>query len=109
MAAKLGTGAAIIVHETVPAAYPWSVVENSDGKENFAVRSDAPNPDYPSVAAGLHQRSRSRTTGGRRYDYDALKALAVRRDFRPIALGATVSFDVQNLIREVDSQRYREN
>lgn len=54
VAAKLGTGAAIIVHETVPAAYPWSVVENSYGKENFAVRSDAPNPDYPSVAAGLH-------------------------------------------------------
>ncbi|HEY5036599.1 MAG TPA: hypothetical protein VII74_05660 [Chthoniobacterales bacterium] len=34
IAAKEGAAAAIIVHETIPAAYPWSVVENSNAKED---------------------------------------------------------------------------
>ena len=37
IAAEKGAIAAIIMHETIPAAYPWSVVENSNSKENFVI------------------------------------------------------------------------
>ena len=40
IAAEKGAAAAVIVHETIPAAYPWSVVENSNAKTNFVI--DAP-------------------------------------------------------------------
>src|SRR5436190_8630744 len=40
IAAQKGAVAAIIIHETVPAAYPWQVVKTSWSKENFEL--DAP-------------------------------------------------------------------
>jgi len=63
IAAKLGAAAAIIIHETEPAAYPYSVVVNSFSKENMALRSAAPNPDFPPVAAWL-QLDRARELFG---------------------------------------------
>src|SRR3546814_1739265 len=40
IASKLGAAAAIIVHEAVPAAYPWEVVENSWSGEQFSLAAD---------------------------------------------------------------------
>jgi hypothetical protein len=48
IAAAKGAAAAIIVHETIPAAYPWSVVENSNAKENFVI--DAPDKNLNTLA-----------------------------------------------------------
>jgi Zn-dependent M28 family amino/carboxypeptidase len=39
IAAEKGAAAAIIVHETIPAAYPWSVVANSNAKTNFVIEA----------------------------------------------------------------------
>ena len=104
MAAKLGASAAIIIHETIPAAYPYSVVANSYSHENFAIRSDNPNPDFPPVAAWLHLDRARELLAATGRDLDALKASAVRRDFRPVPLGATVGFELKNEIRDVDSR-----
>src|SRR5207253_11470248 len=46
IAAEKGAAAAVIVHETIPAAYPWSVVANSNAKENFVI--DAPDKNMRS-------------------------------------------------------------
>ena len=48
IAAEKGAAAAVIVHETIPAAYPWSVVENSNAKENFVI--DAPDKNMKTLA-----------------------------------------------------------
>ena len=47
IAAQKGAAAAVIVHETIPAAYPWSVVENSNAKENFVI--DAPDKNMKTI------------------------------------------------------------
>jgi Zn-dependent M28 family amino/carboxypeptidase len=104
IASKLGAAAAIIVHETGPAAYPFSVVANSWGGENFSLRFKGRNPDFPGVA-GWMTDTRARelfTKSG--LDFDALKAQALRRDFKPVALKASVSFDVRNEWREVETR-----
>src|SRR5262249_30032956 len=49
IAAKKGAAAAIIVHETEPAAYPWQVVRSSWSKENFEL--DNPNKNMDAVSA----------------------------------------------------------
>src|SRR5437870_8254258 len=49
IAAQKGAAAAIIVHETEPAAYPWQVVRSSWGKENFEL--DNPNKNMDAVSA----------------------------------------------------------
>jgi Zn-dependent M28 family amino/carboxypeptidase len=104
IASKLGAAAAIIVHETGPAAYPYSVVVNSWGGENFSLRFKGGNPDYPAVS-GWMTLERARELFSRSgLDFDTLKAQALRRDFKPVALEASVSFDVRNEWREVETR-----
>jgi hypothetical protein len=52
IASKLGAAAAIIVHETGPAAYPYSVVANSWGGENFSLRFKGRTPTFRASPAG---------------------------------------------------------
>src|SRR5688500_8241973 len=47
IAAEKGAAAAVIIHETEPAAYPYSVVISSWGKENFEI--DAPDKNKGAV------------------------------------------------------------
>ena len=103
MAAKLGAAAAIIVHETKPAAYPYEVVINSWARENFTLKTDGPNASFPAVPAWIHlDRARDlfRAAG---MDFETLKKSALSRDFKPVSLGVTATFQVQNTLREIAS------
>jgi hypothetical protein len=48
-AAKKGAAAAVIIHQTEPAAYPYSVVKTSWAKENYEI--DAPDKNIEAVKA----------------------------------------------------------
>ncbi len=102
-AARQGAAAAIIVHETIPAAYPWSVVENSNAKENFTL--DTPDKNMESVAVRawitLEQAKQVFAAAGK--SYDDMKQAALRKDFHPVSLGATAEFSLQNQIRHIKS------
>jgi len=103
MAAKFGAAAAIIVHETKPAAYPYEVVVNSWARENFILKTDGPNPNFPAVPAWIHlDRARDlfRAAG---VDFETLKKSALSREFKPVSLGVTATFQVQNTLREIAS------
>src|SRR6202022_1549485 len=45
IAAQRGAAAAVIIHETEPAAYPWQVVKSSWAKENFELDRPDKNKD----------------------------------------------------------------
>src|SRR5437016_14524364 len=49
IAAQRGATAAIVIHETEPAAYPWQVVRSSWAKENFEL--DNPNKNMDAISA----------------------------------------------------------
>jgi hypothetical protein len=51
IAEQLGAAAALIVHETIPAAYPYSVVINSWGRENYELAASS--AGYPAVAGWI--------------------------------------------------------
>jgi Zn-dependent M28 family amino/carboxypeptidase len=104
IAAKLGARAAIIIHETKPAAYPYEVVVNSWSRENFSIKTVGPNPDFPDVASWIHLDKAKQLFSASGYDFAELKRKALSRDFKPVALPATVSFHVQNAWREVASR-----
>src|SRR5881227_1289088 len=103
IAAKKGAAAAVIVHETIPAAYPWSVVENSNTKENLAI--DAPDKNIATVGVRswitLDQAKKLFAAAGK--DYEQLKQAALRKDFHPVPLGAKADFTLENKIREFKS------
>ncbi|MBL9126815.1 MAG: M28 family peptidase, partial [Verrucomicrobiales bacterium] len=104
IAAAKGAAAAWVVHETGPAGYPWFVVVNSWGRENFDLETPDGNAGKVAVAGWIALERARRLVSAAGHDFDRLKAAALRRDFRPVPLGATVRFDVTNTLRAVTSR-----
>jgi Zn-dependent M28 family amino/carboxypeptidase len=103
-ASRRGAAAAVIVHETGPAGYPFEVVSGSWGRENFDIVS----PDNNAGRVGIESwitldRAKELFAAGGQ-DFDALKKAAVTKEFKPVALNAKATFRVKNTLRKIDSQ-----
>jgi Zn-dependent M28 family amino/carboxypeptidase len=103
IAAMKGAAGAIIVHETEPAAYPFSVVQNKV-TEQFDLVTPDKNMGRVSIEGWIpvEQAHALFTLAGQ--DFDALKTLAATREFKPVALGVTASMTMHNTLRTFDSQ-----
>jgi Zn-dependent M28 family amino/carboxypeptidase len=103
IAAKKGAAAAIIIHETEPAAYPWQVVRSSWSKENFEL--DNPNKNMEAIPARswitLDVAKKLLTDSGQ--DFDALKKSAITKNFRPVVLKAKANIDIKQQVRAFKS------
>ena len=104
IATEKGAAAAIIVHETGPAGYPWEVVTGSWGRENFDIQTPDKNMKRVGVEAWLHLDRAKELLAASGQNFDALKKAAASRDFKPVPLGARATFRVGNKLREVQSQ-----
>jgi len=104
IASEKGAAAAIIIHETGPAGYPWQVVQRSWGRENFDIDQPDGNQTRVAVEAWITEQKARELLAACGYDLDRLKQAAVRRDFRPVALPARASFRVRNTLRRIQSR-----
>ena len=104
IAAQKGAAACLIIHETGPAAYPFGVVISSWTRENFEIRSPDNNAGHVALSGWLSLQAAKRLIAAGGHDFDALKKSAVSREFRPVPLGATATFAVQNTLRSVASR-----
>jgi Zn-dependent M28 family amino/carboxypeptidase len=101
-AARRGAIAALVVHETEAAGYPWTVVKSPAG-ESYAIAlpPDAPQPVLlqgwiqQGVAAALLKRAG--------YDYETVKREARTASFRPIDLKARFSADIPVNVTHITS------
>jgi Zn-dependent M28 family amino/carboxypeptidase len=103
IAAQKGATAAIIVHETQPAAYPWQVVRSSWGKENFELDNPNKNMDAVSARSWITLDIAKKLVADCGQNFDALKKSAITKDFRPIALNAKANIQIKQQIREFKS------
>src|SRR4051812_43406158 len=103
IAAQKGAAAAIIIHETGPAAYPYSVVRTSWSKENFELDSPNKNAGAVPVRAWITSDVAKRLLTACGQDLEALKQAAIQRNFRPVALSAKANFDLQQQLRAFKS------
>src|SRR5690606_30336684 len=103
IAVQKGAAAAIIIHETGPAGYPYEVIAGSRSAENFDIRPAGDGSDRLQVEAWIPEPKARELLAAAGYDFDELKAAAVRRDFRPVSLGGTVDFRLRTTMREVQS------
>jgi Zn-dependent M28 family amino/carboxypeptidase len=98
-AARQGAAAALIIHQTAPAAYGWNVVESSwSGPQAYAQRGANAGP--------LTQMNGWVTEGAARailkaagQDLDALTKAAQAKGFKPVPLGLSVSTGFGNDVR----------
>jgi Zn-dependent M28 family amino/carboxypeptidase len=103
IAAMKGAVGAIVVHETEPAGYPFSVVQNKVGEQFDLVTPDK-NMSRASIEGWITVDQARKLFAFSGQDYDALKTKAATREFTPVALGATASMTIRNTLRRLDSQ-----
>ncbi|RFF28111.1 MULTISPECIES: M28 family peptidase [unclassified Wenzhouxiangella] len=97
-AARQGAAAALVVHETEPASYPWEVVINSWSGAEFVLASDesAPRVDLEGWLTVDAARDLFAAAG---LDYEAQKERARQPGFEWVSLDATASAQVRNDLR----------
>ncbi|HEY9104930.1 M28 family peptidase [Chitinimonas sp.] len=103
IAAQKGAAAAIIVHETIPAAYPYIVVVNSNARENFTIRTPDGHAGEVPVRSWIRQDRAEQLFKSCGQDFAQLKAAAIRPDFKPVKLAGSASFTLKQTLREVQS------
>ncbi len=101
--AQKGAAAVLLVHETGPAGYPWSVVK-SFGGERFDLVTPNRNMDKAAVEAWISLEQARKLFAMAGQNYDTLKKRAATREFRPVSLDVTASVAFSNKIRRVDSR-----
>ena len=101
--AQKGAAAVLIVHETGPAGYPFSVVQGKTGEQFDLVTPDK-NMGRAAIEGWitLDQAKALLFLGGQ--DFDALKKQAATRDFKPVPLSLTASMTIHNTLRTIDSK-----
>lgn len=102
-AAELGAAGVLIVHETIPAGYPFSVVQGM-GRERFDLVTPDKNAGRSKIEGWLSLDAATALLKMAGQDYQKLKAQAATRDFKPVSLGMTASMSLKQTMRNVDSQ-----
>ncbi|HEX4695310.1 M28 family peptidase [Sphingomonas sp.] len=98
-AARQGAAAAIIVHDTEPAAYPWAVVRSSWTGAQVELDEKGDHLDQ-SQATGWIQLDQAKAlfaSAGK--DFAALSEAAKHKGFRAVPLGVKASVSFDNAVR----------
>ena len=103
IAAEKGAAGAFIVHETVPAGYPWEVVTGSWSGEQFDLQTDDKNMGRVAVEGWFSEEATRAFLKRAGLDFDELKQSATGRNFNPVPVSLSVRATIQNKLRRVDS------
>jgi Zn-dependent M28 family amino/carboxypeptidase len=103
IAAEKGAAAAVIIHETQPAAYPYSVVKTSWSKENFELDAADKNASAVTVRSWITLEVAKKLLADCGNDYDSLKKAATSKDFHAVSLDAKANFEIKQQIRSFQS------
>ncbi len=103
-AAKHGAAAAIIVHDTEPAAYPWAVVQSSWTGPQLELDEKGDHLDQSQVIGWMQKPAAERVFASAGKDYSALAAAAKVKGFKAVPLGLKLSTGFANTIRRQASK-----
>ena len=101
--ARKGAAGVLIVHETGPAGYPFSVVQGNLG-EKFDLVTPDKNMGRSAVEGWVTLDAAKRILQMAGQDFDALKKQALTRDFKPVPLNLKASIAIRNTMRTLDSR-----
>ena len=101
--ARKGAAGILVVHETGPAGYPFSVVQGNL-REKFDLVTPDKNMGRSAIEGWITLDTARRILKMAGQDFDALKKRAVTREFKPVPLGLQASLAIGNTLRTIDSQ-----
>ena len=102
-AARQGAEAAIIIHETAPASYPWDVVQGSWSGPQFSLASEDGNMGRVKVEGWIPGAEAEKIFVAAGLDYAAQKEAATKVGFTAVPLKAKMSLNLSNKIRQSTS------
>jgi len=103
-AIRQGASSALIIHETEPAAYPWSVVKNSWGGTNLRLDSENNIPSPCVIQGWISLETAQKVFQRAGLKYEEMKSSALKKDFKPVELGLMASLKFLNTIRRTRSR-----
>jgi Zn-dependent M28 family amino/carboxypeptidase len=101
--AQQGAAGVLIVHETGPAGYGFNVVQGKVGEQFDLVTPDK-NMGRAAIEGWITLDGGKNLLKMAGHDFDALKAAAAKREFKPVPLGVSASMTIRNTLRTIDSQ-----
>ena len=103
-AARQGAAAAIIVHDTVPAAYGWDVVVSSWAKPRLGLDAADGHATDSAAIGWMTGASAKRLFELAGQEFDLLRTAAKAKGFAAVPLGVTMSVTLDNKIRRQASK-----
>ena len=104
-AARQGAVGFLVIHETAPASYGWATVKNSNTNSQFDIIRKNPSDAHALVEGWIQRDNTVELFKAAGLDFDALKAQAQTREFKPVELkGVTFSTDYAVDVQKIVSK-----
>lgn len=103
IATAKGAAAAIVIHQTGPAGYPWDVVEHSWSGENMGIHHADSNKNVVGIESWITEAKARELFKAAGLNFDSLERAARTRAFQPVALNGSATIHLTNAIRTVHS------
>ena len=103
-AARQGAAAAIIIHATEPAAYPWAVVQSSWTGPQLELDEKGDHLDQSKVIGWIQHDAAERVFASAGKDLSALTEAAGSKGFKAVPLGLSMSTGFDNAIKRQASK-----
>lgn len=101
-AAKQGAAGILIVHDTEPASYPWSVVRGGWSGPNLYLQAEDDNMSRAKVEGWISLESAKKFFEMAGMD-ESLMEEASKPGFKPVAMGLTTSISLDNALKQSTS------
>jgi Zn-dependent M28 family amino/carboxypeptidase len=102
--AAKGAAGVLIVHETGPAGYPFTIVQDSNTGEKSDLVTPDKNMGRVAIEGWITLDWGKKLLQMAGQDFDELKKQAATREFKPVPLGVTASMTIHNTLRTIASQ-----
>ncbi len=98
-AARQGAAAAMIIHDTFPAAYPWGVVVSSWTGPQIGFDDVSNHMDQTAANGWITNDAATKLMASAGMDLAKLKIAAAKKGFKAVPLGLTASLTLENNIK----------
>jgi len=89
--ARQGAKGVLVIHETEPASYGWATVKNSNTNAMFDIVRKDPAAEHPPLEGWIQRDLAAQLFTASGTNFEAMKAAAKRKDFKPIPLKANLT------------------
>lgn len=103
-AARQGARGAIIIHDTKPAAYPWTTVAASWTGAQFDLVREDKGAELCAIEGWIGKQYAQRIFAKAGLDLGQLTGAAARPGFKAVAMNLRASAEVENRLSRIDSQ-----